>query len=562
MKNSTPFDSFPDDSFSDDSNSDDLFEDSEFSDDELAGDDSSTRREASNRTAPMRDDSGLILSAPPDENAILVGVELAIKPQLLSMEDSLTELELLAKTADVSVVGVITQRLSSPHPSTLIGKGKLEELELLVLERNANVVIFDDELSPRQQREIEKVMGENVKVVDRTALILDIFARHARTREGAVQVELAQYEYRLPRLTRAWTHLARQAGGRAGGAGGGVGVRGPGETQLEVDRREISRRIAFLKRQLEDIRKQRSQYRRQRRKTAMPVIALVGYTNAGKSTLLNALTDAHVIAENQLFATLDPTTRRADLPSGHEVLLTDTVGFIQKLPTQLVAAFRATLEEVTEADLLIHVVDASHPNAEAHIAAVDDVLEELEAGGKPQLMAFNKSDRLAGDETAQADLNALMAEYPYAVALSAAMGEGLEQLLSVLDNLLRERMVPMDFLIPYSHGELVNLAHTHGFIEETEHLETGTHLRGRIPIEIASRYAGFWFTPQEAQDGEQDDDEVLNELENDALDDEFDEELDALYEDEIIDDDLYDEEAGTKMADSDKAKGDVKENGR
>jgi GTP-binding protein HflX len=455
-------------------------------------------RENRSRAHVVRDDSGLVSTAPPVERAVLVGVDLAIAPQLLGMDSSLTELALLAKTAGVTVVGEITQRLETPNPATLIGSGKLEELQMVVLDRQANLVIFDDELSPRQQREIEKTLGQEIKVLDRTALILDIFARHARTREGAVQVELAQYEYRLPRLTRAWTHLARQAGGRAGGAGGGVGVRGPGETQLEVDRREISRRIAFLKRQLEEIRKHRDQYRRQRRKNAMPVIALVGYTNAGKSTLLNALTNAQVRAEDRLFATLDPTTRRAALPSGHEVLLTDTVGFIQKLPTELIAAFRATLEEVTEADVLIHVVDASHPNVEGHIAAVDEVLEELGAGSKPQLMAFNKLDRLvsqtgANDAEAMSDLQPLMAEYPYAVAISAANGQNLDALLATLDRLLRERMVPMDLLIPYTHGELVNLAHTHGFIEEVEHLENGTHIRGRIPLELAGRYTGYWY---------------------------------------------------------------------
>jgi GTP-binding protein HflX len=463
-------------------------------------------RDGRSRAHGTRDESGLVSTNPPVERAILVGVDLAIAPQLLGMEDSLTELALLAKTADVTVVRQVTQRLESPNPATLIGSGKLEELEILVLERQANVVIFDDELSPRQQREIEKVLGQEVKVLDRTALILDIFARHARTREGAVQVELAQYQYRLPRLTRAWTHLARQAGGRAGGIGGGVGVRGPGETQLEVDRREISRRIAFLKRQLSAISKHRDQYRRQRRKNAIPVIALVGYTNAGKSTLLNALTNAHVRAEDRLFATLDPTTRRASLPSGHEVLLTDTVGFIQKLPTELVASFRATLEEVTEADVLIHVVDASHPNHEGHIAAVDEVLEELGAGSKPQLIAFNKIDRIAGNNAdnaeARAELKTLMEEYPYAVAISAVSGQNLDELLATLDRLLRERMVPMDLLIPYSHGELVNLAHTHGFIEEVEHLEAGTHLRGRIPLELAGRYAGFWFNQSQPPQGE------------------------------------------------------------
>ena len=452
--------------------------------------------DASDRAAIVRDSSGLITTSPPLEHAVLVGVELATHPQLLGLDDSLTELALLAKTAGADVCGRITQRLEAANPSTLIGSGKLDELQLLVLESGANLVIFDDELSPRQQREIEKVLGQETKVLDRTALILDIFARHARTREGAVQVELAQYEYRLPRLTRAWTHLARQAGGRAGGAGGGVGVRGPGETQLEVDRREIARRIAFLKRQLDEIRKHRDQHRRQRRKSAIPVVALVGYTNAGKSTLLNALTDAHVRAEDRLFATLDPTTRRTELPSGHAVLLTDTVGFIQKLPTELVAAFRATLEEVTEADVLIHVVDASHPNMEGHIAAVEEVLEELDAGEKPQLMVFNKLDRLAGDPEAVAQIQDVMRDYPYAVAISAARHIGLDDLRATLDQLLRERMIPVDLTIPYSQGELVALAHTHGFVESEEYTAQGTHLRGRLPVDLAGRYRAYWTNRQ------------------------------------------------------------------
>lgn len=346
------------------------------------------------RRTIVRDEEGLVATQPATEQAILVGVELAGNPNLLTLEDSLTELALLAKTAGVMVVGTVTQRLASPNPATFIGSGKLEELQAFALEKGASVVIFDDELSPRQQRELEKVLGEQIKVLDRTALILDIFARHAQTREGAVQVELAQYEYRLPRLTRAWTHLARQSGGRAGGASGGVGVRGPGETQLEVDRREISRRIAFLKRQLEEIRKQRSLHRHHRRQSGSPIIALVGYTNAGKSTLLNALSNANVLAANQLFATLDPTTRRADLPSGQAVMFTDTVGFIQKLPTMLVASFRATLEEVTEANVLLHVVDLSHPNMDEQVAAVEEVLEELEAGDKLVVTALNKVDRV------------------------------------------------------------------------------------------------------------------------------------------------------------------------
>ncbi|MCB0187418.1 MAG: GTPase HflX, partial [Caldilineaceae bacterium] len=276
--------------------------------------------ERSRRTI-QRDDAGLVITQAPREEAILVGVELSGAPGFLALDDSLAELALLARTAGLRVVDKISQRLDTPNPATFIGTGKLEELHLLVTELGATVVIFDEELSPRQQREIERVLGEEIKVLDRTALILDIFASHARTREGSVQVELAQYEYRLPRLTRAWTHLARQAGGRAGGGSGGVGVRGPGETQLEVDRREISRRIAFLKDQLEEIRKQRSLHRRHRRQSGTPVVALVGYTNAGKSTLLNALSLADVLAANQLFATLDPTTRRTELPSGHQIML-------------------------------------------------------------------------------------------------------------------------------------------------------------------------------------------------------------------------------------------------
>jgi len=259
------------------------------------------------------------------------------------VEDSLAELAQLARTAGIAVVGHMYQRLDAPNPATLIGSGKLEELIEAVRETGANVVIFDDELSPRQQRNLEEALGDEIKVLDRTALILDIFAQHAHTREGALQVELAQYEYRLPRLTRAWTHLARQAGGAAGRGGiGGGGLRGPGETQLETDRRVIRRRIAHLKRELEQVRTHRELYRRRRRRTGIPVVSIVGYTNAGKSTLLNAISGADVLVENKLFATLDPTTRRVTLPGGTVALFTDTVGFIQKLPPQLVARKAAT----------------------------------------------------------------------------------------------------------------------------------------------------------------------------------------------------------------------------
>ncbi|MGD8515414.1 MAG: GTPase HflX [Anaerolineae bacterium] len=292
----------------------------------------------------------MIETKPPRERGLLVGVQLKSQQDGWDIEDSLVELRQLAWTAGVDVAGQTWQRLDSFQSATLIGSGKVEELVELRHDLDCSVVLFDDELSPRQQRNLEEALGQDVTVLDRTGLILDIFAQHARTREGQLQVELAQYEYRLPRLTRAWTHLARQAGGGAArGGSGGVGLRGPGETQLEVDRRDISRRIAQIKDELEQVRRHRQLHRRQRQRHDIPVIAIVGYTNAGKSTMLNALSGATVLAEDKLFATLDPTTRRVTLPGGMEVVVSDTVGFIQKLPTELVAAFRATLEGIQEA---------------------------------------------------------------------------------------------------------------------------------------------------------------------------------------------------------------------
>jgi len=461
---------------------------------------SSLASDGRGRDRIVRDEAGLVSTAPVEERAILVGVELQNQPSLLALEDSLDELALLAKTAGVRTVARITQRLDAPNPATLIGTGKVEELRMAVTELGANVVIFDDELSPRQQRELEKALGEEVKVVDRTALILDIFARHARTREGAVQVELAQYEYRLPRLTRAWTHLARQAGGRAGGASGGVGVRGPGETQLEVDRREINRRIAFLKQQLAEISKHRQHYRSQRRQSAIPVVAVVGYTNAGKSTLLNAIANADVVAEDQLFATLDPTTRRVKLPSDRLALFSDTVGFIQKLPTQLVAAFRSTLEEVNEADLLLHVVDISHANMAEQMAAVEEILDDLGAADKPIVVAFNKIDRLDRSDPEDAQILAqAIADNPNAVLISALRGEGLDRLLEAVDNALRQRMARIDTLIPYDRGDLVAMLHEHGTVEAETHTEHGTHVVGRLPLELVGRLEPYWTANQAAE---------------------------------------------------------------
>lgn len=401
------------------------------------------------------------------------------------VEASLDELAQLARTAGIQVVGRMVQRLERPNPATFIGSGKVEELIEEVAETAADVVIFDEELSPRHQRELEKALGDGVKLLDRTALILDIFAQHAHTREGALQVELAQYEYRLPRLTRAWTHLARQAGGRAGGATGGVGVRGPGETQLETDRRVIRNRIAQLKQELEKVRAHRSRYRARRRRESIPVVSIVGYTNAGKSTLLNALTHAGVLVEDKLFATLDPTTRRVALPGGRIILLTDTVGFIQKLPPHLVAAFRATLEEIAEADLLLHVLDVTHPQAQRQAQAVLETLEDIGAAGKPMVTALNKVDRLADPRSALQIGNDL----PNPVPISALTGTGLEALLERVETVLEADLVPVEVVLPFRRGDLVRIIHEQGMIEQEEHTERGTHIVARIPRYLASLLA-------------------------------------------------------------------------
>ncbi len=418
-----------------------------------------------------------------------MGVELKGKASQWSTEDSLAELAQLADTAGVKVTGVLEQKIDRPNPATLIGSGKVAELVALRRDLGATAVVFDEELSPAQQREIERAIdNENVQVLDRTALILDIFAQHAHTREGALQVELAQYEYRLPRLTRAWTHLARQAGGGAArGGAAGVGLRGPGETQLEVDRREIRKRIAHLKQELEEVRAHRANYRRHRSEEAIPVVALVGYTNAGKSTLLNALSGANVYAANQLFATLDPTTRRVALPGGREVLFTDTVGFIQKLPTALVAAFRATLEEITEADLLLHVVDITHENAQQQAASVLQVLKEINATGQPILTALNKVDQLPD----AAEIPGLLADMPDAVAISALRGEGLDVLTERIDEILTEELVDVEVLIPYQRGDLLGLFHQRGVIEREAHVETGTRVNGKLPVGLLPRFEPF-----------------------------------------------------------------------
>jgi len=426
------------------------------------------------------------LTSPPRERAFLVGVELRGKQHLLPLDDSLAELARLSDTAGLETVGKLTQKMDHPDAATFIGSGKVAELKALAEETLAQVVIFDDELSPRHLRELERVLGTNIRLLDRTALILDIFAQHAHTREGMLQVELAQYEYYLPRLTGAWTHLARQAGGGGGRAGsiGGVGLRGPGETQLEVDRRNIRSRIAHLKHELDKVRSHRSRSRAQRKRSRLPIVALVGYTNAGKSTLLNRLARAGIYTADQLFATLDPTTRRVELSGGYQALFTDTVGFIQKLPTTLVAAFRATLEEITEADLLLHVVDISHPNAGSQAEVVHRTLVEIGAGHIPVLTALNKIDRLVNPQGARTTLE----NYPQSTAISARTGEGIPEMLTALRYNLYEAYTPIQVHLPYQQGQLISLFHEVGQIERVVHGRNGVLMKGRVPGRLVAQF--------------------------------------------------------------------------
>jgi GTPase len=406
---------------------------------------------------------------------------------LWSVEDSLSELGTLARTAGAEVVGTMVQRMRHPDVATYIGKGRAQELSDTEKQLGVDLVIFDDELSPSQQRNLEKLL--DARVIDRSALILDIFAQHARTREGRLQVELAQLEYRLPRLAGRGVELSRQAGGSrsagAGGVGGAIGVRGPGETKLEIDRRRIRSRIAELREEIEGVREQRKIHRRQRAAQAIPVVAVVGYTNAGKSTLFNALTEAEVPTENKLFATLDPTTRHITLPGNQEALLTDTVGFIQKLPTRLIAAFRATLEEVIDADLLLEVVDISHENAIEQSETVNEVLHDLETDEKPRITALNKIDLL--DDPSEVDTSL----YPNAVAVSALQKVGLDALLEKIARVLATSMEAIRVIIPYDKSELVELFHRRGRVELEEHRPEGTVIAGRIPRSLRGYYAQY-----------------------------------------------------------------------
>lgn len=415
----------------------------------------------------------------PRERAILVGVD---RPnQEWSLESSLAELERLAWTAGADTVAQTTQRLESPNPRTFVGSGKAEEIADLARSYAADVVIFDDELTPSQQSNIEKVVGKSVKVIDRTALILDIFALHASSKEGRLQVRLAQNQYLYPRLRGMWAHLASNR------MGGGVGSRfGEGESQLEVDRRLIRNRITSIKRELANVSKKRDLQRKRRKESGVFKVALAGYTNAGKSSLLNAITGSEVLSYDKLFATLDSTTRQLVLPEGREVTLTDTVGFIQKLPTTLVEAFKSTLDEINGADLILHVVDASDPQHAQQIDTVNMVLEQIGAQEIGRIEVFNKRDLLG-----EAQYEALRVRFPHAVFTSTKTREGLDELIHRIGSVASAQDELLEIVVPYDRGDLVSFMHQRCTILSESYEEAGTRLILRANAQAASRLKPF-----------------------------------------------------------------------
>ena len=408
------------------------------------------------------------------ERAILIGMEWGRNDSLWTVDDSLEELKQLADTAGATVIKKFIQKRPKPDPAFFIGRGKVQELALYAQQENIDLCIFDDELSPAQQRNIESVMG--IRILDRTALILDIFAQRARTNEGKLQVELAQLQYTLPRIMGKGLMLSR--------LGGGIGTRGPGETKLEVDRRRIRDRIAFIKDQIEKVKAVRSLHRSKRKKNNVFEVSLVGYTNAGKSTLLNTLTNSDIYAKDQLFATLDPTTRQLTLPNKQEIIITDTVGFIQRLPHQLIAAFRSTLEVVTEADLLVHVIDVSHELYKEQAAAVHEVLKEIGAETKPVITVYNKIDKLPPDSKL-ADRLALEED---TVCISAAKKLNLESLQQMIETHLKSKAVEVTLCIPYAETAKAAQLHETANVLEQEYTENGAVMKVILPVEDLEAY--------------------------------------------------------------------------